>query len=116
MIVNDEDYEFLQSTLGLSVSKHFKTNGVSYIPEAHVAWLHEFEDEEQANTSTFTGGGGSFATRGLNPADDGLNAGASMAIASDTIELRAAYDYEVRAFDDNDYDSHTVQLVFRYNF
>ena len=46
-----------------------------------------------------------------------LNAGVSMAIVSDTIELRAAYDFEVRPFDDDsDFDSHTAQLVFRYNF
>ncbi len=84
------------------------------IPEAHVAWLHEFMDEKQANTSTFAAAGGpSFATSGLDPSDDSLNVGASVAIyASDTIDVRAAYDFEYR----NDYDSHTGQLVFRYNF
>jgi len=114
LTVTDQDFDFVQSTLGLSVSKRFETaNGVSYVPEAHVAWLHEFADDNQANTSTFAAGGPAFSTQGLDPADDSANIGASLAIyASDQLDVRAAYDFEIN----EDYDSHTGQLVIRYRF
>ena len=70
---------FLQSTVGVSISKEMKTrNGTRFIPEAHVAWLHEYLNEGQVNTSTFTGAGGSFTTKGFDPASDSLNVGASV--------------------------------------
>jgi len=111
----DQDFDFVQSTLGFSVSKRFETaQGVSYVPEAHVAWLHEFADDNQANTSTFVATGGTaFSTQGLDPADDSANIGASLSIyASDQLDVRAAYDFEIN----EDYDSHTGQLVIRYRF
>jgi len=78
-----------------------------------VAWLHEYLDEGQVNTSTFTGGGGSFTTRGFDPANDSLNVGASLAIYSENnIAVKASYDFEVK----DDYDSHSGLLAFRYNF
>ena len=114
LTVGDEDYDFMQSALGLSVSKRFETtNGVSIVPEVHAAWLHEFADEQQANTSSFVAGGASFSTRGLDPANDSANIGASLSIlATERIDVRAAYDFEVKS----DYDSHAGQLVLRYRF
>ena len=114
LVVSDEDTDFLQSTLGVSISKEMETNsGTRFVPEVHVAWLHEFFDENQINTSTFTGGGGSFTTAGFDPANDSINAGASVAIyQTESLDIRAAYDFEGKS----DYDSHSGQLVLRYNF
>ncbi|MFT5427248.1 MAG: outer membrane autotransporter protein [Gammaproteobacteria bacterium] len=114
LTVDDEEADFLQSTLGVSLSKEMETNnGTKYTPEAHIAWLHEYLDENQNNTSTFTGGGGSFTTNGFDPADDSVNIGASVAIYNNNnIDVRAAYDFEAKS----DYDSHTGQLTLRYNF
>lgn len=114
LTVDNEENQALQSTLGVSLRREVETaTGLKMVPEAHVAWLHEFLDEEQINTSTFTGGGGSFTTRGFDPANDSFNIGASLAIYSENnIDVKASYDFEVK----EDYDSHFGLLVFRYNF
>jgi outer membrane autotransporter protein len=114
LIVNPETTNFLQSTVGVSVSQEIKTgNGARFIPEAHIAWLHEYLDEGQINTSTFTGGGGSFTTNGFDPANDSLNVGASVDFyATESLDIRAAYDFEVK----DDYKSHSGQLILRYTF
>ena len=84
LTVDNEENQALQSTLGVSLRREVETaTGLKMVPEAHVAWLHEFLDEEQVNTSTFTGGGGSFTTRGFDPANDSFNIGASLAIYSE---------------------------------
>jgi len=114
LTINDQDFDFLQSTLGVSVSKQYKSEkGYKFVPEVHIAYLHEFLDEAQANISTFATGGPSFSTQGLDPEDDSLNVGASVDIYNTgSLDVRASYDYEVR----DDYDSHTGQLTFRYSF
>ena len=114
LTVNDQDFDALESTLGVSVSKQYKTeNGNTYVPAVHVAWKHEYLDEGQANTSTFASGAPSFSTRGLDPDDDTLNLGVSVDMYnSESVDVRASYEYQVR----DDYDSHTGYLTFRYNF
>lgn len=113
LTVADQDLDVLQSTLGVSVSKQYKNKSSTFVPSVHVAWLHEYLDEEQANTSTFATGGPSFSTRGLDPSDNSLNVGASVDVYNKgSLDVRISYDYEVR----DDYDSHAGQLTFRYSF
>ena len=114
LTVEDESSEALQSTLGVSFRKQMKTaDGLDVVPELHLAWLHEFLDEEQTNTSTFTGGGASFATRGFDPANDSLNVGASLSVYSgNNVDVRATYDFEIK----DDFKGHSGMLVARFNF
>ena len=114
LVVGSETTELLQSTFGVSISKEMRTAaGARFIPEAHIAWLHEYFDETQANTSTFTGGGAAFNTAGFDPANDSLNIGGSVAVFKENnIDVRAAYDFEIK----DDYSSHSGQLVLRYTF
>jgi len=114
LIVNAETTNVLQSTVGVSISKEMATRkGTRFIPEAHIAWLHEFLNEGQVNTSTFTGGGGSFTTEGFDPADNSLNIGASVDIyKTEHLDFRAAYDFEVK----EDFTGHSGQLILRYTF
>ncbi len=114
LTVQDETTQALQSTLGVSVRKEMKMpNGFQVVPEAHVAWLHEFLDEGQTNTSSFTGGGASFTSRGFDPANDSLNVGVSLAVYSrSNFDVKATYDFEVK----DDYYSHSGMLAVHYNF
>ena len=114
LTVGGEGTDVLQSALGVSISKEMiDADGNSYVPEAHISWLHEYLDEEQTNTSTFAGGGASFTTKGFDPASDSINAGASLGIFSvDNIDVRASYDYEGKS----DYNSHSGMVILRYKF
>jgi len=113
-VVKGNDYDALESTLGVSLHKEIMTrSGSTMVPEVHVAWKHEYLDDDLSITSAFTGGGASFATEGLDPADDGLNIGASLTVRSkDNLDFKVTYDYEGRS----DFDSHSATATLRYNF
>ena len=114
LTVRSADTASLTSTLGVSVRKAIKTaNDYVVTPEVHAGWRYDFLDETQLNNSTFAGGGAAFNTRGLNPADSGINIGASLsAYSSGKMELQARYDFEYKP----DYTSHAGTLIFRYRF
>ena len=83
------------------------------MPEAHIGWRYDFLDEEQANSSNFTGGGTAFGTRGLNPADSSFNVGGTMSVySSGRTQFQMKYDFESKS----GYDAHAGFLVFRYRF
>jgi len=69
--------------------------------------MYEALDEKVAMISTFTGGGGSFETRGFDPANHSLIAGVGVTFTSkDNFELIGRYDMESKA----DYIDHSAQL------
>jgi len=77
--VNRQSYDMLESGLGIRVS----TPKISYqwgdlVPEVHAKWLHDFISNGMAVTSTYTGGGGAFATYGIKPPMNGANLGAKL--------------------------------------
>ncbi len=112
--VGSERVEALESSLGLSVHMQLETaRGTKVIPEGHIAWRHEFLNDEHSATSTFTGGGAAFSTSGLDPSDDSLNIGASLAIYGDNnVDIKVAYDYETKS----EYDGHSGMVIARYSF
>ena len=112
--VQGETHESLESVVGISVRKEMETaKGTSVVPEVHVSWRHEFLDERQVNTSTFTGGGASFTTNGFDPANNSFNVGASYSVYQENnIDIQVSYDYEAKS----DYRGHSGILNIRYNF
>jgi len=114
LVVAKADHETLESSVGLSLRKEMKTDqGTTIIPEIHASWRHECLDDEQTNTSTFTGAGTSFATRGFDPANNSANIGVAFsAYLKNNIDIQVRYDYESKS----DYDGHSGIATIRYNF
>ncbi len=53
LLVGDSDADSLASTVGVRFSGSWQAGGVRLIPDAEIAWRHEFLDERQAFTAAF---------------------------------------------------------------
>lgn len=100
--VQSQSFDFLESGLGVKVARAFRWRGGTYLPEAHVKWLHEINNPALEKTAAFTAATGlPFTTPGLRTADDTFNVGAGLTLLScDCAEkswsVEAVYDYEWR--------------------
>ncbi|MDD5270420.1 MAG: autotransporter domain-containing protein [Candidatus Omnitrophica bacterium] len=111
--VNSQNYDMLQSGLGVKFDRAFEAECGTVIPEVHVRWLHDFIGDRQETTSTFSGGGGSFAAQGFEPAQNALNVGAKLAlITKGSWSLETNYDFEYK----EDFAAHTGWAEARYRF
>jgi outer membrane autotransporter protein len=112
--VNSENTAALTSTIGVSIRKHIETSSdYHFMPEVYIGWRHDLLDETQVTTSSFSGGGAAFNTRGLDPADSSINIGGTLSVySSSAIEIQGKYDFETKS----GYQSHSGTLLFRYRF
>ncbi|MDD5546463.1 MAG: autotransporter domain-containing protein [Candidatus Omnitrophica bacterium] len=111
--VAKQDYDMLQSGLGAKLDHPFEFGYGTLTPEVHARWLHDFINDNQDTTSTFAGGGGSFATQGFTPARDALNVGGRLTLVTKgNWSVDANYDFEYK----QDYTSHTGWADIRYKF
>lgn len=111
--VSSQDYDLLQSSVGLKVERPWTTSDGKWVPEVHGKWLYDFIGDKAATTATFTGGGSSFSTNGADPAQSSFDMGAGLTFYSKgNISITGTYDFEIKS----DYTSHTGQGVIRYTF
>ncbi|MFA6356508.1 MAG: autotransporter domain-containing protein [Candidatus Omnitrophota bacterium] len=111
--VASQDYDLLESGLGMKFDRPFPVSFGSLVPEVHIRWLHDYITDKQATTSTFAGGGGSFATNGFSPARNALNVGGRLALVTKgNWSFDANYDFEYK----EDYASHTGWADIRCKF
>lgn len=74
---------------------------------------HDFMAEQSSVTSTFTGGGPSFRTEGIEPSSTVVRAGLGLAMKTqDDLEVIASYDVEGRS----DFDNQTLSVRLRWPF
>jgi len=113
LTVDAQDYDMLQSGLGVSLSRPLLHGEARVLPEVHLKWLYDFIGDRQQATATFTGGGASFFTEGFDPPQSSVNAGASLTVAAKAgVALSLNYDFEMK----KDFHSHTGCLTVRYAF
>ena len=83
------------------------------VPYLSGSYRYEALGEAAQVTSTFSGGGSSFQTDGMDTASHVFNFGTGLSfLASDNNEISFGYDYEAKA----DYSSHTGQLTLSTKF
>lgn len=114
LIVEDQSYDFLQQGLGAKIVHEFVDgNKQKWVPSLHAMWLYDYIGDPAAATSTFTAGGASFQTEGLEPEQSSLNAGAGLTVyATEVLSLSFGYDFEYR----EDYTGHSGTGTLRYEF
>ena len=111
--VASQDYDLLETGLGAKFDRPFEVSFGTLTPEVHAKWLYDAIADKQATTSTFSGGGGSFATNGFTPARNALDVGGRLALVTKgNWSFDANYDFEYK----QDYTSHTGWADIRYSF
>jgi uncharacterized protein with beta-barrel porin domain len=111
--VESQDYNFVQSTLGVKAERVIRSGSSTYAPEVHAKWLHDFRSTTMEQTAAFTGGGASFNAQGIEQDRDLFNVGAGVTFLScncerDAWTVKGLYDYK---WNDSEYSSHQVSLI-----
>ena len=113
LTVAGQDYDMFQTGLGARLSYKIIGKDYTLIPDIHVKWLYDFIGDNQQATSTFTGGGASFATNGFTPAQSSYDLGTRWVLLSKpNITLSLNYDFEIK----EDFYSHSGYGNVRYDF
>lgn len=101
--VRSRSYDFLESGLGVKVSRPFRHGDLTFVPEVHGRWLRQLSNPTMSQTASFqVAGSPAFTTPGLRTADDTLNVGGGITLLScnctaRTWSLEAVYDYYQRS-------------------
>ncbi len=116
--VDKQNYDFLQSSLGIKVEKVIKTSNGAVSPEAHARWLHDFNSTTMEQNASFAGGGTSFTVQGIKQDRDLYNVGAGFTMLycnceSNAWSVKGLYDYK---WNNSDYSSHQVSLIANWSF
>lgn len=111
--VEEQDYDILQSGVGARVAHSIKLESCTLTPEIYGKWLYDFIGDEVSMTSTFTGGGASFETKGFKPARHSGNVGTKLAVAFERdLSLIGEYGVEVKEDFLGQYGTVTVKYKF----
>jgi autotransporter-associated beta strand protein len=95
--VKSQDYDILQSGLGASISGSFDFKWGSIVSEVHGKWLYDFFGDKVVMTSTFTGGGGAFDSKGYSPAQNSFNIGCKLGVdLKNNISLLSEFNTELK--------------------
>ena len=96
--VNAQHYNFLESSLGLKLSRPIQTQNGVFVPEIHAMWLYDFFGDEMDLTSTFSGVAsqtGPFSVDGPSWARNSGDLGASITfISCRRLAIQFAYNFE----------------------
>jgi len=111
--VNGQSYNFVQSSLGVKVEHAIQSGDGTYLPEVHFKWLHDFSSTTMAQNASFTGGGSTFTTEGIEQDRELFNVGAAISFVScncseNSWTAKALYDYK---WNQSSYSSHQVSIV-----
>jgi uncharacterized protein with beta-barrel porin domain len=116
--VSSQDYNFLQSSLGVKAERVIQAGNGTYSPEVHVKWLHDFSSTTMQQNAAFAGGGARFATQGVEHDRELFNVGAGVSFLScncgeNSWTVKGLYDYK---WNQSSYSSHQLSLMASLKF
>ncbi|HSW90298.1 MAG TPA: autotransporter outer membrane beta-barrel domain-containing protein, partial [Patescibacteria group bacterium] len=114
--INEQNYTYVESGLGLQIAYLFRTCHGVYVPEVHSIWLHDFYQNRLNVDAIFTGlgaGAGSFPNTGPGIGRNTWDIGGSITfMISRTFSIMVNYDYNRSKA----YYSHQGLLELSYSF
>ncbi|PKN17761.1 MAG: hypothetical protein CVU71_15135 [Deltaproteobacteria bacterium HGW-Deltaproteobacteria-6] len=113
LIMDRQHYDLFRTGLGTKIVYPILRKSCRITPELHAKWLYDFAGDAQQTTSTFTGGGASFVSKGSDPPRSSGNLGAKLIVmtqANWSVSLN--YDFEIKP----DFYSHNGWINVRYEF
>jgi uncharacterized protein with beta-barrel porin domain len=111
--IDRQRYNLFQTGLGVKAAYPVLRKSLRFTPELHAKWLYDFAGDAQQATSTFTGGGASFVTKGFDPPRSSGNVGTKLTITTPSNwSVSLNYDFEMKS----DFYSHNGWINVRYEF
>ncbi|MHB1246333.1 MAG: autotransporter family protein [Sulfuriferula sp.] len=116
--VDSQNYNFIQSGLGVKIERVIQSGNSTYSPEAHIKWLHDFNSTTMTQNAAFTGGGGTFNVQGIQQDRELYNVGAGVTFLSCNCDrnswtVKGLYDYK---WNDSSYSSNQVSVIASLKF
>jgi outer membrane autotransporter protein len=97
--VDRQSYHLFQTGLGVKVAYPILKKSVRITQELHAKWLYDFAGDAQEITSSFTGGGASFVTKGVDPSRSSGSIGAKLTIMTPiNWSVSLNYDFETKPY------------------
>jgi outer membrane autotransporter protein len=95
--VKAQDYNLAQTGFGAKLDYPLSTKYGTLIPEFRFKWLYDWVGDSQQSTSSFTGGGASFATNGFNPAQSSFDIGTKLTLLTkNNVSVSVNYDLQLQ--------------------
>jgi outer membrane autotransporter protein len=118
LAVKEQNYDVIQSGLGVKAERVIRVGKNSYTPEIHTKWLHDFNSTTMQQTAALTGGGSAFKVEGIDQDRDLYNVGAGLTFLScncskDSWAVKGQYDYK---WNTSDYSANQFSLIANLNF
>lgn len=115
--VKSQDYDFLQSSLGVKAARTMQSAKGNFYPEVHFNWMHDFKSTTMEQDATFTGSA-RFTTEGVKQDRDLFNVGAGVSFLScncggNAWTVKGLYDYK---WNQSSYEAHQVSVVASLRF
>lgn len=116
--VENQDYDFVQSSLGMKAERVIRSGNSAYSPEVHAKWLHDFNSTTMEQDAAFVGNGTIFDAQGIKQDRDVFNVGAGFTFLSCRCEkaswtVKGLYDYK---WNESGYESHQISLIASLEF
>jgi len=96
--VDDQNYNFLESSVGFKLARPIQTSKGAIVPEIHALWLHDFFGDEMDLNTSFSGvaaQSGPFATTGPQLPRNRGDVGAGITfISCNRLAIQLVYNYE----------------------
>jgi fibronectin-binding autotransporter adhesin len=115
LVVGEQNIKSVKSYLGFRASKTFQTEkGGDLIPEVHLAWAHEFSNDDYLVNARFAGStAGSFVVEGDEPSRNSLILGLRLtAKIKESLDLSVNYDADLS--DDHTAHAFTFGAIYRW--
>jgi uncharacterized protein with beta-barrel porin domain len=116
--VNGQNYDFVQSGLGVKAERLIQSGGRTFAPEIHAKWTHDFKATTMHEDVAFTGGGAMFSADGIKQDRDLFTVGAGVSLLAcnctrESWTVDALYDYK---WNQNNYAANQISIIARLKF
>jgi len=112
LVVDSSSNDVVTARMGAEFAQRIESNGAVTIPRVSVMGGYDLSNDRAETTSTFTGGGSSFTTQGIDPSKASLELGVGVDHVSDDSTVSFSYNTNLK----DGYNSDTASLTFKSKF
>jgi len=112
LIVDSTSNDVVTARAGMEFAQRIENNGSVTIPRVSIMGGYDLNNDRAETTSTFTGGGSSFTTQGIDPSNASLELGVGVDHVSDDSTVSFNFNTNLK----DGYNSDTASLTYKSKF